>query len=284
MKTNLVRHYVFSKFLLAIVLFNYFPSEAQAAGFWDQGMIQLRARTEYDAGVGVASDLILSYPGPGSEGCLFDANNNGFGCPGRAGLPNRPDGSPVWAGTIQGVPACRGDATLVGNTWKGCLRYSANTPFKINSPGANYWVISANSDPAFDQCNVGPPNYSFPITSPATAGLFHVYAPLGAPQLNLVLDVGSHNFYCAATGANHFTIPYLSLGAQVGRGQTSAIAQMNKASPESFKIHFYAKRSYSVFGCRSGTSDICSTGSTGVHAGFYGVTTWGGKPRMVWAR
>jgi hypothetical protein len=254
-----------------------------ATGFWDQGMVQGKARTEYASGVGSTSNLTLYYPGPGPQGCLFDANNNIFGCPGRANVPNLPNGNPVWLGNLQKVSACRGNATPVGDSWQGCLRYSSDVPYTLNSPGSSYWVISANSDPSFDQCNSGPPNYSFPISLNSGSEMFRVAAPAGTGQFQMQINLDSHNWFCALENANHYTVPFLSVGAHVGRGQSAAIAQMNLASPHSFKIQFDSWFLGSpTIGCKTGTSDICSPANTGVHAGFLAETTWGGVPRQVW--
>jgi hypothetical protein len=254
-----------------------------ATGFWDQGMVQLKARTEYASGVGSTSNLGLYYPGPGPQGCLWDAYQNLFGCPGRANLPNLPGGNPVWSGTIQNVIACRGNTTLIGDSWQGCLRYASDVPYTLNSPGANYWVIAANSDPGFDQCNSGPPDFSFPISAIDGTQMFRVGAPAGTATFQMQISLDSHNWFCALQNANHYTLPFLSVGAHVGRGQTTAIAQMNTASPHSFKIQFQSWYYGSpTISCGAGTADICSPANTGVHAGFLAETTWDGTPRQVW--
>jgi|GEM_PF-6827233 len=260
------------------------PMSSGATGFWDQGMLQLGTRTEYPSGVGATSNLELSYTGPGAEGCLFDANNNYFGCPGVSpdGRPPRADGLPLWYGGLEVEPACRGDVTRIGDSWMGCLRYSSSSPYLLNNPGANYWVISANSDPSFDQCNSGPPNYSFPVVPVSGSGLFKVSASPSLHRFDMIIDAGAHDFFCAKSGANHYTIPFLSVGAHVGRGQSLPIGQMNKANPHSFKVQFVSWRwPGTTFGCKAGTADICSASGSGVHAGFFMETVWGGVPRQI---
>ena len=72
---------------------------ARAQSIDDAGIHAARVRSDFPAGVGTAaSPLNLNYTLPTPEGCLFDAADSFAACAGRAGLPNLPNGQPVWAG------------------------------------------------------------------------------------------------------------------------------------------------------------------------------------------
>ena len=86
-----------------------FAVSAAAQSIQDADLRAGRVRTELPPGVGVANHpLNLTYTQPEPQGCLWNAQDAFSGCPGRAGLPNLPNGAPVWAGTLEGREACGG--------------------------------------------------------------------------------------------------------------------------------------------------------------------------------
>lgn len=129
------------KYILILITFSNY---SYSIGFDDNYLTLGNSRTEYTIGKGTGLDyLALDYATdnlPGDEGCQFDAVTAFSGSPGRAGLPNLPNGQPTWGGTLQRFDACNGNNTLIGDSWLGCLSY-------LSSP---YWVISANDDPSFE--------------------------------------------------------------------------------------------------------------------------------------
>ena len=79
-----------------------FCGVASAQSIDDAGIRAGRVRSDLPSGVGTAtSPLSLTYTQPAPEGCLFSASSSFAACPGRAGLPNLPNGQPVWAGGLQ---------------------------------------------------------------------------------------------------------------------------------------------------------------------------------------
>jgi hypothetical protein len=277
--------------LLAIALI--LGAEVWAGGFADQGFVKGAMRTEYDDGKGTAaSTLKLTYGGPGKEGCLWDAENpdNLSGCPGRAPYP----GSILkpWLGGSQTRDAC-GDlaSPRAAETWTACIQYQQSKLFAIESqPGPDYWVVIANSDPSFDQCNLGPPDLSWPVVNPrldATPAYFKVSAEpsLSKRRARLAIDANEFTHRCRNDPAQDwfYTIPFLSIGAQQGRGQRTPVFYFAKRQPgdtQSDKVSFdVSVLSYESFGCRAGSTAICKTG--GVHAGVWMTSNWSGKNRAV---
>lgn len=262
---------------------------AGAQSMDDAGIRAARVRSEFAAGVGTATTpLTLTYAQPTSEGCLFNASSSFAACPGRAGLPNLPNGQPVWAGGVETREACGGSATRAGDTWVGCTTYGSSPYFALNTPTSQYWVVVANDEPSFDHCNSGPPGLSHPIASAtATPGPLYGIDALssgGSPQkrLRITLALGNKNFFCTNIGAYEYTIPFLSIGAQHGRGNAGPVATISRTGSPRGTIVFDAGLSSVVpLGCRAGTEGICNSTSLGIHAGIYGIATWGGVPHML---
>ncbi len=262
---------------------------ANATGFWDNSLINGSSRTEYPIGKGTGADfLLLDYATdnlPGIEGCQYDAAVAFSGCPGRAGLPNLPDGGTVWGGTLQRFEACGGDDTRIGDSWLGCLTYSQSPYFEIGTPDQFYWVIGANDDPSFDQCNEGPPNLSHPVlpfNSPID-GIYKVGMEdvLTGSEVRKRMQLGiynsQHDFFCSAIGGFNFSIPFLSVGAQKERGNGSAvgtIAAINNGGMGllEFKIRI---SSFVPFDCPVNMTDKCiGTTHIGSHAGIFAIASW----------
>ena len=146
------------------------------ADFQDRGMREGKLRTDLPRGSGTGSNFLkLLYREPLTDGCAFsvtDPLNGIFGCPGLHSIRNRIDGWPGWTG-LQIHETCGSSATAVGPartdtgfSWLGCVSYRTSPYFSLNEPASQYWVVVANSDPAFDQCNDGPPGLSHAIRDP----------------------------------------------------------------------------------------------------------------------
>jgi len=264
-------------------------ASAGAQSIDDAGIRAARVRSDFAAGVGTAAaPLSLTYTQSGPEGCLFPATSSFAACPGRAGLPNLPNGQPVWAGGLETREACGGSTTRVGDSWVGCTTYNSSPYFALNNPASQYWVVVANDEPSFDHCNSGPPGLSHPIASAsATPGpLFGLDALSSGgtteKRLRITLALGNKNFYCNDIGAYEYTIPFISVGAQHGRGNAGPVATISGSGSPRGTIVFDAGISSLVpLGCRNGTGGICNAGSLGVHAGIYGIASWGGVPHLL---
>lgn len=265
---------------------------AVAQSIHDANIVAGRVRSDLPAGSGTASQWLgLDYLQGGAEGCLWDSAGSFSGCPGRAGLPDRRGGIPVWAGTLQRSAGCGGSTTRIGDSWLGCLAYDSDNYFALNSPTNEYWVVVANDDPSFDQCNEGPPGSSHRVASADAVprAMFKLdVAPGTGPgkHLRLGLDFGDKDFFCTRTGAYEYSIPFLSVGAQNGRGNAGPVGYVSRHSSPRGTIVFDAAISHrSALGCKPGTSSICvasSPGSSlGLHAGVYAYASWGGIPRLL---
>lgn len=214
-----------------------------ADGLSDPLVTQGKLRTEYASGLGTNGNWpTLWYVNnglPGAEGCQFDAVDAFSGCPGRAGLPLIfKDGTwqDVWAGTLQGIEACNGDTQRIGDSWLGCLEYDQNTYYSAGNPGSVYWMIHANNDPSFDQCNSGLPGASEKVVGSATAyGLFKVIRqiyttiPVTKYRIRFWTDLDDHNFSCGGQ------LPFLSVGAHNGRGNQGPVGTINRNLPTTIK-------------------------------------------------
>jgi hypothetical protein len=265
-----------------------FISSLAHADFDDRGLLAGRVRSSYEPGMGSGSQwLTLWYATPGT-GCRFDARDpvNPFGCPGWFARDAYGRDAELWRGNLQGQPACGGDATPIGDSWIGCISYGASPYFALNRPLDQYWVVVANSDPSFNQCNDGPPGLSHRITNPiadATPNLYKVAMedlPTGAKRAHLILNASEHDFRCRTNSSRaNFIQPFLSLGAQQGHGQAGPVAMLNRSKSRypgavNWTSRIYA---YQPFSCKPG--EAC--GNTGVQAGFYAITSWNGINRLL---
>jgi hypothetical protein len=280
--------------LLAVLVLLTAPA---MAGLHDPGMVQGKLRTEYPDGLGAGGNwLTLWYVGnglPGAEGCLFDAQAApAFGCPGRAGLPPLPNGNPVWKGAIQFYDACNGNpAGRIGDSWIDCISYDSSSLFELNNPGSQYWVISANEEPSFDQCQEGPPNLSHPVKNLFAAGgdqLFNVATSdvvsfyFRSKRVHLKVNHDAHDFYCSDSGKVELTQPFLAVGAQKGAGNSTDLGNLQRGSSSAVdRLRFTTRiKAYQPFNCPSGTACAQSIGP-GVHVGFFVIAEWSGVPRLL---
>lgn len=271
------------------VLAQTLAGAAAAQSIRDADLVQGRARSEFQPGVGVPGNpLNLTFTQPGPQGCLWDAQGAFSGCPGRAGLPDFPNGWPVWLGTLQSREACGGSTARIGDSWIGCIAYDSSPYFAVNNPGAAYWVAVANDDPSFDQCNEGPPGLSHPIASanaqaPSPFKVDVLSTPgLSGKRARVALKVSDKNYYCNKTHQYEYSIPFLSVGAQDGRGNAGPVGTVSKhGSPRGIIVFDAGLSSYQAFGCKVGTESICPASGVGVHAGLYALAHWGGVPHLL---
>jgi len=266
------------------------PAAAMAQSIWDAGLLDGAARTEYRPGFGTAAMPVeLRYDQAGAEGCLWNAADSFTGCPGRAGLAPRPNGQPVWNGTLQWREACGGDPQRNEDTWRGCETYLDSPRFSLGDVATRYWVLHANDDPSFDQCNEGPPGLSHPILAaddprpgPLRFDRLEPSPVTASRHLRVGIDLARKEFFCAALGAWRSSLPFLSAGVQKGRGNPGPVGRLAATGSPRGTIAFTARVSSGVpFGCRPGTFAACSAARTGGHAGLYAVATWGGVRRLL---
>jgi hypothetical protein len=96
-------------------------------------------------------------------------------------------------------------------------------------PTGNFWVVSANNEPAYSQLNSGPPNQSLPLNAGA---VYSVSATgdafvLGVDNTQTPKDI--HGNVIVNGGA-----PYISIGAQMGRGSAGALAFVDPGGPDTY--------------------------------------------------
>jgi hypothetical protein len=275
----------FTRTALCLALTMATAASLSYADFHDRGLVAASARTEYAPGTGTGSNWLTLQLFAGCKFSVTDPANQVFGCPGWRDAPNKLDGvTPGWRGTLQERSACGGSGAPIGDSWLGCLTYPSSPYFSINSPGSTYWVVVANTDPAFDQCNEGPPNASNTIIDPIANPVQNLYKvameqlPSGAKRAHMIINADDHNYYCPSKGANHYKIPFLSLGSQLGRGANQPIATMNRYSSWRPTVEWTGKVfGYEPFGCRNG--EPC--GNYGTHGGFYALANWGGSNKLL---
>jgi FG-GAP-like repeat len=271
---------------------------SQSAGFADPRFVRGAVRTEYSQGLGAGNlPLTLSYGNNGDEGCLWNATDpiNTWGCAGRTQLFGSIVNLP-WKGDLQFFDACRGlpAAARVGDSWTSCITYRQSNLYSLNwIPNTDYWVVVANSDPSFDQCNLGPPGLSWPVVDPMSSIYQAGYFKVGVEQVlgtsrrraHLIINADEFSHKCKNDPSSPdwiYTIPFLSVGAQQNRGQSQPIAyitnppsaQISGGDNISFDATMYT---YKAIGCRPGS--ICPL--PGAHAGMYITAQWGGKNRQI---
>lgn len=259
-------------------------SSAPVYGFDDPGALQGKVRSDLPKGTGTERPITLTY---GSTGCKFPSsseNNTMFGCPGyREALP-KPNGAPGWSGNLQQILGCRGDTSVAGDTWLGCLYWNSDNFFSLNNPVDTYWVTVTNTDPAFDQCNYGPPGASNRIGGLNDSATFKV----GTTTNQIILEANADDrlstgeWYCKGTTTLRYAAPFMSVGAEKHKGQSKAIMPLKVGQAE--RLTWQSRvLSSKPFGCVTGTDAACSNIGTGPGGGVWsGVllnTEWGGAKR-----
>ena len=281
------KHYL-AAILLAI------SSNPQAQVFWDNDIVSGHVRTEYERLLGTAEQpMTVRYDQASAEGCKFDSVDSFSGCPGRAGLPVNAKNRAVWIGTVQWNEACGGERDIDKNTWKGCLAYRQDNYFEANATDSNYWMLTANNDPSFDQCNSGMPGTSHPVVGIASEERsifqFQVEAYLTETgnlqhRFQFAINSTNHDFFCVSQGDYQSSIPFLSIGAQNGAGTDGPIGVMDKMNESARRdqLQFeYKIVDYSPYSCLPETRETCNPFYAGSHSGFFLLVEWGGINRML---
>jgi hypothetical protein len=161
-----------------------------------------------------------------------------------AGTPSRPldlTPCPFVLGVDPEVLNGAGSTYFDENAGKqvGCDRWSTTYPSSNSSSSAaswpldRFWVISANNERAYGAegaCsdsgpNTGPPNQSKPVAAPGQ-GVFGV--DVSGHKATLAIDTKS--FPNCVSPTDKGKIPFLSIGAQTGRGQSQPITFLNDPS------------------------------------------------------
>lgn len=125
-------------------------------------------------------------------------------------------------------------------------------------PSSNFWVIHANYEPAYSMMNSGPPGQSQPLN----AGLYSLST--GGSSTSFTLGINNQN-----KPGNLDGIPFLSFGAQMGRGSAGPLVVFDPSTTETF-LQFNATKNIDVVSSRN------------YHfMGAYIEAMWGGAKRMV---
>ena len=255
-----------------------------AYGFDDPGATQAKIRSDLPKGTGNERPLVLSYD---STGCKFPSDSPDsamFGCPGYRDAKPKPNGTPGWSGNLQQRLGCGGDTTAIGATWAGCLNWSTDNFFSLNNPDQTFWVTVSNTDPAYDQCNSGPPGASSRISSLTDGATFKI----GTGPNQMILEASADDrltngeWLCKGTAIPRYAAPFLSVGSEQGKGQSRPIMPLNVGQNErlSWQTRVLTNR---PFGCVAGTEAACSDIGAGPGGGVWsGVllnSAWGGAKR-----
>lgn len=269
-------------------------SDVLALEFWDNDLVHAHVRTEYDPGLGTAEHpMTLRFDGSGAEGCAFDSAISFSGCPGRAGLPLNTEQREVWLGTLQWNEACGGHDGLEGETWEGCIAYRDSNHYQANPPHPYYWMLTANNDPSFDQCNPGMPGVSHPVVDFASERTsvfqFQVEKYVNESgdlrhRFHFAIDSSEHDFYCVSRDDYQSSLPFLSVGVQNGAGTDGPIGVIDRthADRRLDQIQFdFEIVDYAPYSCLPETTATCLHQYAGSHAGFFVLADWDGINRML---
>jgi hypothetical protein len=223
--------------------------EAQQYGFADQGFNVASIRTVYDsANEGTAYNPLTI------TSCLWQADQSITSCP---------TGPTVYS-----------QANWWRQNWVSyCGPYIPCT----------YWLLLMNNEPAFNNCNSGPPNASLPRAEPGT-GIMGFTAITGSLpgesvyRAHLVL-----NLYYPNPCEGGYGIPFVSIAADRDRGNAGrtpgALNRSSNSIPN--KVRFVAK----LWDLVLPDCAVCQTSpqpSKGiVDFSLWAVAEWGGTPRML---
>ena len=255
-----------------------------AYGFDDPGAQQARIRSDLTKGTGNERPLTLSYD---ASGCKFPSNSPDsimFGCPGyRDALP-KADGNVGWSGNLQQRLGCGGDTSHVNETWAGCLQWKTDNFFSLNEPDNTFWVTVTNTDPAYDQCNSGPPGASNRISTLTGDTMFKMGTQPSQITLEVSADdrITSGEWLCHGTSSPRYAAPFMSVGAEQGKGQSRPIMPLRVGQSErlTWQTRVLTNK---PFGCVPGTESACSNIGSGPGGGVWsGImlhSNWGGVKR-----
>lgn len=253
-------------------------------GFDDPGALQVKIRSDLPKGTGNERPLVLRYE---ETGCKFPsdgADNVMFGCPGYRDAKTKVNGTPGWSGNLQQRLGCGGDTTAIGQTWVGCLHWSTDNFFSLNQPENTFWVTVTNTDPAYDQCNAGPPGASNKIGTLNEQSMFK----MGVSPGQIIVEASANDrlangeWYCNGTTEPRYAAPFLLVGAEQGKGQSRPIMPLQVGQSErlSWQTRVLTNK---PFGCVAGTEAACSNIGSGPGGGVWsGImlhSAWGGVKR-----
>ncbi len=125
-------------------------------------------------------------------------------------------------------------------------------------PQQNFWVVSANTEYAYSKLNPGPPSQSHPLNQPQG-----IYRLRGDDDNHVILALNND----PDGGYELSNYPFLSIGAQMGRGRAGPLAWLEATGPELW-VSFDVEQLSQTAG---DFHDI------GLIVGFH----WGGYPRWV---
>lgn len=260
------------------------PQAIANYGFDDPGAVSGKVRSDLPKGTGVTKPLELRYS---EAGCMFPSDSPDsamFGCPGYRDAKPKVNGAPGWSGNLQQRIGCGGDTSIAGDTWLGCLYWSTDNFFSLNDPVDTYWVTVTNSDPAYDQCNSGPPGASNPIGKLDSTSAFKIQAKANQFILEANADdrYKSGEWLCKDSGNPRYAAPFLSIGAEQGKGQSRPLMPLRVGQTE--RLSWQSRILMSKpFECLPGTEASCSNFGAGPGGGAWsGVflnTAWGGAKR-----
>lgn len=253
-------------------------------GFDDPGAVQGKVRSDLSQGTSTLRPLVLSYEATGCKFPSDTASNAMFGCPGYRDAKPKPDGSVGWSGNLQSREGCGGSTAVSGVTWAGCLHWSTDNFFSLNNPENTFWVTVTNTDPAYDQCNSGPPGASNPIGKLDGGTMFKMATATNQFILEASGDdrLSNGEWWCHGTTLPRYSAPFMSVGAEQGKGQSRPLMPLRVGQSErlSWESRILTDR---PFGCVVGTEAACSNIGTGpgggVWSGVFLNTAWGGAKR-----
>ncbi len=239
-------------FLLVLLIAGQTPLAAVTYGFADQGFHQASIRTVYDSAYeGTALDpLTLTSP------CLWSSSQSIVGCP---------TGPTVYSQS---------------NWWRQNWDNNCGAYYPCT-----YWVLLMNNEPAFNNCNSGPPEASLPRAEPGAGimGFTAITGSLGGetfPRAHLVL-----NLYHPNPCDSGYGIPFLSLMADRDRGNGGRTPGALNPSASSIpsKVRFTARLwDMGLPDCPACTGgDFIQPGKGYLDFALWAVAEWGGKPRML---
>ena len=151
------------------------------------------------------------------------------------------DNDPLWIYTAATLDTPRASTLQFVTPSDWCITFDpvrANPPSpwaQSNSatnapywPTDNFWVVSANNEPAYSQLNSGPPNQSLPLNAGV---VYSVSATEGAFVL------GADNTQKPKDSLGNVIVdgtPFLSIGAEMGRGSAGALAFVDPSGMETY--------------------------------------------------
>ncbi len=235
---------------------------AQASGFWDAGLFDGAWRSDYETATFGTTARPLDY----APTCAFPETPFAFCATNFVPIP--------------GLPGAQPARTFSLSNWS--RQAGARNDF--------FWLVSANSEPAFDSsCNSGPPNQSERVVAPFEGVYGLAVRPateVGRPYRNeLVMAVDlSHRPRQLETRPGCVTrdfVPYLGFGTYSDRGGGNVPLALLAPGAGAPVLSF-------DFRLVDSNADFFAAGEAvpprprGQYAGMLVEARWGGRKRWVW--